>query len=256
MAPEEAGTSLYDTGWRQGSVFTADLSPVSFVLNVNTAATATFAHSVWVVAAQDCDLSSAHIASNQPSVEVRPVHRGGPSTAKGIRSRRLRLRGSDVLDASDPRPLMSPALLAGLAATREPDLTDDEAKAFKRWLGLRYDRPAVPDDCVSLARAIANAVQGAAVPDLTDHCHDVLMQFGPGAPVKFALWCVIDPEHPHEPFAEWLTGAAASVPPELGVLAFPPRVVTKDRLTLDVLENSYPADLSDITWRGEPRGAR
>jgi hypothetical protein len=50
--------------------------------------------------------------------------------------------------------------------------------ALKTWLGLRYDRPAVPDGgLVPLARRIAKEIRDARPREMQDKIHDVLIEF-------------------------------------------------------------------------------
>jgi hypothetical protein len=189
-------------------------------------------------------------------IEVRPVLPGDPGTGWGIRSRFFRLSDNSYLKATAPRVLVTPSLLAVFTVVREEPLPGSRAKAFKTWLGRRYDRPAVPPEFVELAKEIATAVRSTRTNTRADACHDVLMSFTPGDPPRFALLAVIaDPAEEGE-VAEWMAQAALQVPANVGVMAVPPTAVPKTRLSLTVVEDSYSADLSDITWgKHDARGA-
>lgn len=255
MVDGAAEATLHERGWRQGSVFAAPLASTVYVVEDGVAAASSQEFPLWVVASQDCDLAATAAHSSDAMIEIRPVHRDGDLPDWGIRSRKVRLDRGSYVDASDPRVLVSPAALSSLAAHWEGPLVGDRATAFKTWLGLRYDRPAVPPEFVQLARAIAEAVKETRTANLADDCHDVLMQFRTGHPNRFVLWAVVKEGTDPQPFGEWLTQAALHVGDSLGILDREPIVVTKRRLSLDVIENSYAADLSMITWGRLMHGA-
>jgi len=83
---------------------------------------------------------------------------------------------------------------------------------------------------------------------LAAETHDVLMQFSGHSLPRFVLVAVMVDLGDSEGIVEWLAKAALQVAPQLGVLAEPPIAVTKSRLSLQFLEESYAADLSAITW--------
>lgn len=254
---QESGRSLHDEGWLQGSIFQADLTTTVCVLRDGLPLAETRSFSTWVVASQDCDLASAAAIESHPTVELRPVHRDNVQPHEwGIRSRKFRLDARSHVDAVDPHLHISPLALNSYRAAREQPLEAGRATAFKTWLGRRYDRPAVPTEYVGLARSIATEVRGTRAADLADECQDVLMQFAEGEPPQFVLWAVVADDSDPAPFETWLSEAALGVPPELGVMAELPQVVSKNRLSLEVLENSYAADLSNITWGAVPDQSR
>lgn len=261
MAPDDSTgasepPSLHETGWRQGSVFSADLPASSLALVEGQVQEVHTHHPLWVMASQDCDIDAVPVTATEPGIEIRPVFSGDPGTGWGIRSRCLRLSDDSYLAASAPRVLIAPAILANLVGARREPLPSSRVKALKTWLGLRYDRPAVPQKVLALAREIAAAAKRTRTAMLTDTCHDVLMQFSPGRPPRFALVAVVVDGANEDAVAEWMAQLALEVPAHLGVMSTAPSIVTKASLSLSVVEDSYSADLSDITWRRPgPQGA-
>jgi hypothetical protein len=210
----------------------------------------------WVIASQDCDLDTSDITSAEATIEARPVSTGNPNADWGIRSRILRLSDDAYIEASSPRLNLSPKVLASLDDAREPPIDPGRAEALKTWLGLRYDRPAVPPQYVDLAREIAGAVRRTRSAELSDRTHDVLMQFSEGSPPRFVLVAVAIDGVNAEGIAQWLVNASLQIPAELGVLGQAPTVLTKRTLSIQFLEDSYAADLSAVTWRkSSPSGA-
>jgi hypothetical protein len=210
----------------------------------------------WVIATQDCELDASDGTSAEATIEVRPVSTGNPNADWGIRSRILRLSDDAYIEADSPRLHLSPKVLVSLDDAREQPLDPGRVQALKTWLGLRYDRPAVPPQYVDLARAIAGAVKRTRSAELSDRTHDVLMQFSKGSPPRFVLVAVAVDGVNVDDTVDWLVNASLQIPSELGVLAQAPIVLTKRTLSIQFLEESYAADLSAVTWRrSSPSGA-
>lgn len=250
--------SLHGEGWRQGSVFYAEF-PLDIVVMhgelIGRETTGT--HGVWVVAEQDCNLAGADADDAGARIEVRPVYMRDPPTDWGIRSKRFRLDDSGrYLQDQAPKLLVSPAVLTSVAGTRESPLPSARALAFKTWLGLRYDRPAVPDHLIPLARRIAENLRRPGGRLVAARVRDVLMQFDDAqSPPQFALFAVLDDAANAGEVRAWLATAALAVSNELGVgVSF--EVGTSAETSLYLLETSYAADASQLTWTGrEPQGA-
>jgi hypothetical protein len=248
--------SLYSTGWRQGLMFRYELALNGVVLATGRGPELRQGtHDHWVVTSQDCTLDQNGIDEAEPIIELRPVLSENSPTDWGIRSGRFLLTVGYFVDDHLPRTFIAPAALHHLAqlGTRQTSLEPTRALAFKTWLGLRYDRPAVPPERVDLARAIGEAVrsqrQGGAV------VRDVLMQFGPGEPPEYALVAIVLEDSDKLVVRKWLADVALRVPADLGT-ASRLEAVTSKEASLHLLENSYAADVTQITWRrGGPQGA-
>ena len=246
---------LHTEGWRQGSVFAAELLATHLTEREGQVQSMTASFGQWVVCTQDCDLRAASGSSEQALVELRPVLEDDPPADMGIRSRRFLLADGRYVDATTPRCFVTPTLLASFDSTRQAPLDDARSRAFKTWLGLRYDRPAVPDNLVDLARDVAKRCGSRGGRETGELVHDVLMQFDDSTdPPHVALFAVIADKADHEVVRTWLSKAATRVRPELGVVAYID-VGTRSETPLDLIETSYAADLSQLTWGGaEPAG--
>lgn len=280
--------SLYSAGWRQGSMFEYGLALNGVVLGmaaqqpsltrrgrfraVRTAVARSLrrdqleaeqgpvprssAHGFWVVSSQDCTLEQTDIGESEPVIELRPVFTENPPTEWGIRARRFLLDQDHYVDDYAPRTSIAPAALnyIGEQGHLGAPLPSERALAFKTWLGFRYDRPAVPRDRVELAKHIAEAVRALRQPAVPV-VRDVLMQFGPEDPPEYALVAVILDSADKPLVRSWLADVALRVPRHLGT-ASRLEAVTTSEATLHLVENSYAADVSQITWRRTgPRGA-
>lgn len=209
----------------------------------------------WVVCTQDCDLANSASNSAENIVELRPVLSDCPPKDWGIRSRRFLLQPSEFIDANSPRVSITAARLAELAALSENKLPESRVRALKTWLGRRYDRPAVPDHLVALACEVVKRCESKVGRPTAEKVHDVLMQFDDiPDPPQVALFAVIADDADSNAVREWLANAASKIDTKLGVVAHID-VGTRKQTSLFLIETSYSADLSQLTWRGqEPTG--
>ncbi len=241
-------TDLYSLGWRQGTKFSASLTAV-VVGREDTQ------FSTWVVCTQDCDLANADSDSIETIVELRPVLSDSPPQDWGIRSRRLLLQPGEFVDANSPRVLITAAKLAELGILHGNELPESRLRALKTWLGRRYDRPAVPEHLVALAREVSKRCESKEGRPTAQKIHDVLMQFDDiPDPPHVALFAVIAEGADPEPVLKWLANAASKIDTGLGVVAHID-VGTRAQTSLLLVETSYSADLSQLMWGGqEPSG--
>lgn len=181
-------------------------------------------------------------------IELRPVLAEDPPSDWGIRSRRFLLGENAYVDADVPRCVVTPALLSTMRSGREDALDGERSRAFRTWLGLRYDRPAVPEHLVDLAREVAKRCSGGRGRAISEQVHDVLMQFDDSAqPVHVALFGVIADDADAESVRVWLADVATRINSDLGVVAHID-VATRAHTPLELVETSYAADLSQLTW--------
>lgn len=253
---------LYDSGWRQGSVlrFSLHFSTIGAPSSIEISEVQD-KHDLWVVVAQDCDLAVADENSDEPIIELRPVYEDSKARPSGIRSRELVLMDSQnfFLHAQSPRVMASPLALA-IATLSTSDaldnpLGDHELTRLKTWAGKRYDRPAVPEEFAQLARNIAAAVTVHRRDAIVHGIRDVLWQAEMSDPPRFSLYAVLADGTNQNLAQEWLTAMALEVPIEIGV---PDEIeaAPATQISLRLIETSYSADVSDITWhRGNPQGA-
>jgi hypothetical protein len=244
--------SLYASGWRQGSIFFADLPLDSVILGTDgQPARRQSEHGRWVVATQDCDLVQTEEDDVEPIIELRAIFTDVPPPDWGLRSTRLRLTETEFVISAGPRTVVSAAVLTSLlVAGRERRNVDESRRlAFTTWLGLRYDRPAVPDELVDLARRIAQEVTRTARRPIGLVVRDVLMDLDrTTSPHQYSLYAVIEDTEDEERVRTWLAAIALAVPAELGV-AVQLLAATPAGISIEILERSYAADVSRLTWR-------
>ena len=241
-------SDLHTEGWRQGSIVSCELTAAHLTSVEGRVQQVSQPYGRWVVCTQDCDLRSSSTDAHRPNIELRPVLDEDPPSDWGIRSRRFLLAEDAYVDAYAPRCVVTPALLSTLGSGRETGLDDDRSRAFKTWLGLRYDRPAVPEHLVDLAREVARRCSGGRGRAISEQVHDVLMQFDDSSqPAQVALFGVIAKDADPGPVRVWLADVATRINSNLGVVAAID-VGTRAETSLELVETSYAADLSQLTW--------
>jgi hypothetical protein len=253
--------SLYARGWRQGSILVAELPLDAVVLSLERLpGRQQGSHDRWVLASQDCDLDQTDVEFEEPTIELRPVYQEDAPTDWGIRSARVLLTESEYVVSTSPRTIVAAAAISALvdAGAQRHDIPAERRQAFKTWLGLRYDRPAVPPSLVPLAKRIAGEVQRPGRRPIGRRVRDVLMQFDTDDdPVRFSLFAVLEDDQDEEAVREWLAAIAQAVPIELGI-GDEIEAATAARISLHLIETSYAADVTQLTWRPgqpEPEGA-
>ena len=241
-------SDLHTEEWRQGSIVSCELTATHLTSVEGRIQQVSQSYGRWVVCTQDCDLRSSKTDSHQPMIELRPVLDENPPRDWGIRSRCFLLGEGAYVDADAPRCVVTPALLSTMSFGREAALNEARSRAFKTWLGLRYDRPAVPEHLVDLAREIARRCSGGRGRAIGEQVHDVLMQFDDGVqPARVALFGVIADGADAEAVRVWLADVATRINSDLGVVAAI-EVGTRAQTPLELVETSYAADLSQLTW--------
>ncbi|WP_433164680.1 hypothetical protein [Kribbella sp. CA-247076] len=215
-----------------------------------------------MIATQDCELAWTDADRDDYCIEVRPVFHEDPPDMWGIRSQRILLTQVQYLDSQSPRMMLSPRLIAASKdLLHKLCLMPSAARAVKTWLGLRYDRPAVPGIFVDLHMALRSQVTKKSRRKLGFYVRDVMVRYaknGEGL-VTFELFAVLPRSDTPEGAAaavvrdkieEWLADIAKSIPVSLGV-ASQVLAVPADRASIAFLEEAYAVDASDVSW---PRG--
>lgn len=260
--PDCRENSLRWLGWRQGCVFQMELPHHSVDLGPDgRPITRRDIHGEWLVASQDCDLAWTDASGGDCCIELRPLFREEPPQDWGIRSRLVLVTAETYLDALAPRLTVSPRLLAASGANHAICLLPDAARALKTWMGLRYDRPAVPGVYLDLHSKLRSQITKRSARTLAENVRDVMVRYShsaAGTPL-FELVAIL-PASTSPGAAEafvhtteieaWLTRISIDVPVAMGV-ASALRVLPADRVSLAFLEEAYAVDASEVSW---PRG--
>lgn len=137
----------------------------------------------------------------------------------------------------------------------------EPARRLKTWLGLRYNRPAVPQEYVPLAEDIARRLRKKAHKQAEERVRDILATFETAkhGTVEFTLTAVVPRERASaDPdllprTRDWLAAVALAVPSELG-LNSDVVAVTDEEVSLAFLETSYSLDATTVSWPNKHPG--
>ena len=247
--------SLYEAGWRQGSIVIAKLPFDAVVLAPSGQLVWECRdHGRWAVASQECDLDLTNSDDPSPIIELRAVHTDDPPNDWGLRSARFRLTDLEYVIADEARTHASAAVLTALIAAgaerREP--TPARSRAFAIWLGLRYDLrrlnptwyrwPSASPRKFGVGRG-ARPRPGCA----TSSCSSTTVQ-SRFASRSSRSWKT---SRTLRQCGEWPRGVASRVPVELGI-GDELEAAPAER-SLQLIGQSYAADVTQLTWRpGQP----
>lgn len=262
IEPDCDPDSLRSKGWLQGCVLRLPLSLRHAALVAGAVKEVVRTHDLWMIAEQDCDLAWRAVLREgvgQFLVELRPVFTDDPPADWGIRSQRFLLNadGRHLL-SNAPTVRVSPEVIG--AAEHVDCLDDDHQLRLKTWMGLRYDRPAVPQRYARLAEALAHALSAKKGRARAERYRDVLAQYwDEGGDPRYTLVAVL----PGGPYAAtsnevlharaWLADSVRDVPADLGV-AVSLDAYGDDEITLQYIEGSYSVDVSKLSWPSSKPG--
>jgi hypothetical protein len=248
--------SLRHLGWYQGCTFRLSLPLSHISLAGGRPQNHERVHDLWLLSDQDCDLAWRALTDQDDPflVELRPVFTADPPTDWGIRSQKLRLdEGDQHLRATEPAVRVTPDLV--LLSEHLGCLDGNSQQRLKTWLGLRYDRPAVPQAYVELAKALAEQLSKKRYRASAGPVRDVLAQFWreEDGSVSYQLVAVL-PGGPSEASDDiivgtrsWIAEAALAVDGGLGS-ARSIEVYGDEEVGLAFIERSFSLDLSRLSW--------
>ncbi|MBO3740918.1 hypothetical protein [Actinoplanes flavus] len=207
----------------------------------------------WVIASQDCDLAwKALIGSSDFLLELRPAIVDAEVKDWGIRNSKYLLdTKGNCIDNNLPRLQVTPSVVA--AGQHLSCLDDESVLRLKTWLGLRYDRPAVPQRYVKLARSISEKVKAKRGRTFADLVRDVLIHFTDekDSTNPFELVAVLNTKEASpetlENITEWLAEIALGAPAELGIATYF-QAVPDSGISLAYIENAFSLDVSNVSW--------
>lgn len=213
-------------------------------------------HELWLIAEQDCDLAWRAIVRDDAEeflIELRPVFTEETPADWGIRNQKFLLSTDGrYLLANAPIVRVTPKVMD--AAEHVDCLNDDHQRRLKTWMGLRYDRPAVPQRHMNLATALAAALSVKKNRTRGERYRDVLAQYwDEDGMTKYTLVAVLSggpydaTSHEAVNARTWLADSVRDVPSDLGVAASL-EAYGDDAITLQYLEGSYSVDLNKLSW--------
>jgi hypothetical protein len=252
--------SLFDAQWAQGALVRHGLPYSVTTLQGGELTLLSETHDLWILAEQDCDLSRIETTDDARFVELRAVSRYAPRERPmgGLAGKKFRLNDELLVSADGARATLAACALHFLEPHRDRTaVNSDRRRKFKTWLGMRYDRPAVPDRFIDASKALFKRLSR----DKTAYAsvRDVLVRFDPGVPPVVHLWAVTVDANPAtiERTGRWLRAVATELSDadlthqfaKIGLVEVQPARNT----SLEILESYYSLDLEKLCLReGQP----
>lgn len=249
--------SLRSKGWSQGCQLTLAL-PHDYILMVDGEPKASNGqHERWMIADQDCDLAWKAKPGESHLVELRAVYLESPPVEWGVRNAKYLLDKTGAhLRANTPSVHIDPEVLS--LAEHLTCALPDAGRRLKTWLGLRYDRPAVPQEFVRTADKIADLLRAKKNRLGGVNIRDILATFETAhdGKAECELIAVVPRSHATPEAIEqtrtWLASIALDLPEEFGFIANL-HVVPDSNVSLASLETSFSLGAAPVSWpRSEP----
>jgi hypothetical protein len=205
----------------------------------------------WVVVAQDCDLAWKAVLEEECTVlvELRPVLYDDAPSNWGIRSQLFKLDTTGAhVDNNLPRLMVHPLTLKFAEHLTCPL----ESRRLKTWLGLRYDRSAIPQRYTKLTDALIKKAKAKRDRQTTAQVRDLLVSFGDAAneQLTYELVAVLPTNCPadiREQVLDWVSQVALDIPEDLGIAT---RVDARpdSQISIEFMERSFAVDVSSLSW--------
>jgi hypothetical protein len=205
-----------------------------------------------VLVAQDCDLAWSAIVGSQFLVEIRPILKDPLLKDWGIRNRKFLLDelGTSI-DGNLPYLHVAPAVIN--SGTHIGCLDPRSVLRLKTWLGLRYDRPAIPQRYGRLAKALAEQIKAKRYRIRAGLTRDVLVRFQTNneGQTQYELVAVLADDKTDADTQNltelWLAEISMAIPVDLGV-ALPFFALPPSEISLAYVEESFALDVTSVSW--------
>lgn len=244
-----AAPSLHDEGWRQGSLIREPLDVHYLgVKDDGSIGDCTLRHGLWMLVTQDCDLDQTKIINTTRQFELRPVYDQTPNdTVEGWRTRNVLVKDKLVLRADSPKLTVSVAALQSLKSKRENGVEEDRRVQIKIWLGLRYDRPAIPKPFVSLAEALYAKIIAELPARFSNVVRDAWVYFEEDASIR--LFLILGDLHQNsvQDVLDWLDDDIIPAFSDQGIIVLERQAATSRGTSLWVLQTYYGLDKTDLS---------
>lgn len=244
-----AAPSLHDEGWRQGSLIRESLD-VHFLglKDDGTIEDRTLRHGLWLLVTQDCDLDQTRITNPTRQLELRPVYaQTTDDKVEGWRTRNVLVKEGLVLRADSPKLTLSVAALQALKPKREDDVEEDRRVQIKIWLGLRYDRPAIPKPFLPLAELLY-ARMIAELPDrFRNVVRDSWVYFEEDASIRLFLILGDDHQDRVQDVQDWLDDDVIPALIDQEIIVRERQAATSRGTSLWILQTYYGLDKTDLS---------
>lgn len=228
---------LHSDGWRQGSIIAATLTAHKFTFDGTDLTDTITTHDTWVLCSQDCDLHATDKNNTVRCFELRPLRPREKVHIEGIRSRIMLVTDTHIVESDGPKVHVTAQALTALRDKRLDPPADERRRQFKTWLGLRYDRPAVPTEWLELCKRIQSLVEKTRPASLG--FRDVLVNFVDNAPtVDVRIFVVLRRSSDRDLAMDWLATLVGLLADE-GIRVDDHQAEDSTQTSLAVIESYY-----------------
>lgn len=239
---------LHDEGWRQGTLIRAPLEVHYLDSEDGVATSRAETYDLWLLATQDCDLAQTSSTNATRHFELRPVlPRKDDDKLDGVRSRTVVVRDGFVLRADSPKLTLTARALTTLKDKREDDLSSERRAEIKAWLGLRYDRPAVPRRFEELARLLKRHFIENIPAHVRGAVRDVWVYFESEKEVRLFAILVDAADDLRDAVLDWIDDAAGQILDSDQVVIKERQAESSRGTSLWVLQNYHGLDATDLS---------
>lgn len=239
---------LYDEGWRQGALIRAPLEVHYLDSDAGVAAPRSTTYDLWLLATQDCDLAQTSATNTTRQFELRPVlPRDEGDKLDGLRSRTVLVRDNLVLRADSPKLTLTARALSTLKDKREDDLSPVRRAEIKAWLGLRYDRPAVPRRFEELARLLKRHFIENIPPSIRGALRDVWVYFESETEVRVFAILSEAADSLRDAVLDWIDDTSGQILDSDGIVIIERQAESSRGTSLWILQNYYGLDATDLS---------
>jgi hypothetical protein len=239
--------SLYAEGWRQGSLIRETMVVHFIDLRDGAVVDCSERFDYWLLATQDCDLEQTPCTNSARQFELRPVlPRTKDDKLDGLRSRTIIVKDEFVLRSDSKKLTLTARALNTLKAKREDDLDEDRRAQIKTWLGLRYDRPAIPTPFVALGLRLKKAFIDEMADDFIGVVRDVWVYFDDEHTVRLFVILVDAQKQRAQDVRDWTDDVIGNLNDE-GIIVSERHVEPPERTPLSVLQSYFGLGLAELS---------
>jgi hypothetical protein len=163
-----------------------------------------------------------------------------------LRSRTILVKDDLVLRSDSKKLTLTARAINSLKAKRENDLDEERRVQIKTWLGLRYDRPAIPTPFVSLGERLKKAYLDDLPIEFIGIVRDVWVYFENEHEVRIFVILVDVQKGRADDVRDWVADVAATLSDE-NIAVRELHVEGPDRTPLSVLQTYYGLGLAELS---------
>lgn len=239
--------SLHAEGWQQGSLIRETMTVHSLDLQDGIIVDRSEQFDLWLLATQDCDLAQTPCTNTTRQFELRPVLERKPDDKlDGLRSRVILVKDQLVLRSDSKKLTLNACALNSLKDKREQNLDEERRVQIKTWLGLRYDRPAIPSRFVPLGERLKKAFIDEMPDKFAGVVRDVWVYFETDQEIRLFVILVDAQKSRADEVRDWVDEVIGNLSDE-EIIVRRRSIEGPDRTPLSVLQSYYGLGIAELS---------